>query len=107
MEELSSKSIKSESELIGLQNSNKTLDLNHVILKKSREIQISKLKELRDEAEKMQEDQAQCDQVEAQLKQVSLKSYPCNGVKRSNSALTGRGRCRANNNFRAHLNFYF
>ena len=74
MEELSSKSIKSESELIGLQNSNKTLDLNHVILKKSREIQISKLKELRDEAEKMQEDQAQCDLVEAQLKQVSRKS---------------------------------
>ena len=75
IEEISSKSIKSESELIGLQNSNKTLDLNHVILKKSREIQISKLKELRDEAEKMQEDQAQCDLVEAQLKQVSRKSY--------------------------------
>ena len=81
--------------------------MNHVILKKSREIQISKLKELRDEAEKMQEDQAQCDQVEAQLKQVRLKSYPCDGVKRSNSVLTGRGRFRANNNLRAHLNFYF
>merc|ERR1712126_510771 len=69
IEDLSSKSVKSESELIGLQNSNKTLDLDRVILRKSREIQISKLKELRDEAEKMQEDQAECDEVETQLKQ--------------------------------------
>ena len=69
--DLSLKTVKSESELIELQNSNKTLNLNHVILKKSREIQISKLKELRDEAEKMQEDQEKCDQVETQIKQVS------------------------------------
>ena len=71
--DLSSKSVKSESELIGLQNSNKTLDLDRVVLRKCREIQISKLKELRDEAEKMQEDQAKCDEVETQLKQVSWK----------------------------------
>ena len=52
------------------------MDLDRVILRKSREIQISKLKELRDEAEKMQEDQAKCDEVETQLKQVSSKFYP-------------------------------
>ena len=49
------------------------MDLDRVILRKSREIQISKLKELRDEAEKMQEDQAKCDEVETQLKQVGSK----------------------------------